>query len=371
MKQLTTLLFVALLFGACSREEFPTNTPPTIAFELEGTLDGQPWLHQVGLDGTYLETDAFEQWDHVVFESLISDTDCADCDPVFWMRIDGANGQDAGDVIGTETPFDLNALSGNNWIGDFTDVFDETFDVNLNGEDIDQAVVSLTLDPLGETLEYTVFGIDQQGHEFDWSAESFALADCWIEEITLPGISLEVGDTTFSIELNNVDWEGEVFIFSDHPAYTGTFATNEDMVFPLDADFTPPTFFTFLITDELTGFPLTFLLELGGPELADLHVPSAFLYNDIGSAETSIVLGLTYQGEPYMTAWPCEDWLPEQPEWAHFELTAVEDYVANAAGQATQKITFDTHVVLHPIYGFGDPLELELNGATVAVALPD
>lgn len=372
MKQTFCIALIALLLAACSREEFPTHTPAVAEFELNGTLNGQDWNHQVGIDGSLLITDAYIQGYNSVFESIITDPDCENCEPVFWLGLAGADDQAAENVLNPTTSFDLNAApTSNSWFGDFEEVMDAGFDVSFNDTDITDPFEEVFIDPGAGVFFYEVLGVAEDGQPIEWSFETFAFIDCWIEEISLPGITLELEDEELHIHLETDYTEGPVEVISDHPFYYGSFSADEEIVFPIIDLLPDPSYLSFLFIDGPTGLPLTFTLNFWDAVLSPLEIPGAHLVHDASLDTASAVLGMYYQGEEYMTSWYCEDWPPAQPEWSHFEITQVENYLTNEQGQDTRKITFDAHVLLYPAFGIGDGIELELVDATIAVAIPD
>ena len=369
---LLMLVLGAVLLSACGRQEFPETVPPTPTFWLKGTLDGEPWEHNVGLDNSFLYTYAEHSEDQLWMESILADPECVDCPPLAAFNLHAPGDNDPANLLDAGADWSLTSdASEVLYWGDFSDVLEEDFDVLFNGEFIEDGEVLLTFEPF-TSVGYSVLGDVNEFEEFAWSVEAVTFISlCPTESLTFPGIDLEVEDEQVFIYFSDEFEYNSVTVSSGYPTANATFAGGEPVVFPI-VDFWPleTLFFSFEPADPF-GILTYATLDMFTFEWEEISVPPSAIEPEVVVVEPWAQIYLEIDGESWISHEVCFAFEYEQPAPNGLNFTSSEAFDPNDDGLLTRKVSFELEVDL---YKEADPAQVRhliINDGVLAFALPD
>lgn len=381
------LLGTLLILASCEKQEFPVSTPPEVVFKLQGSIDGEPWSHDVGLDGTFLAASAFETLPgREVLLTELQQIDCEDCENLSTFMVTGTGLEfedippvDAEEMISAGASFDLN-FSDNETVlnGEFGEVLDEDWTLFVNGSLVEDEWQSIDGGFPGDGIS---FQMDQDDPDTGnliscsgWIEQDWAACEEIELEVVLPWLEYSMDDFTGQIgipeDLGPFDFV--VLTYTAEVLETVILQPGESHVYSEDEILTVGSF-NLAYFQEGQDLP-TMILDLFtfSFESIEVQLPPFELFSYAVFETPTLQVAMAIDDGYYSSSGPC--WLPiqEQPVESYFEILENEVFAENEWGQQTRKITFAADILLFDNDDvLAPPKHVIIEEGVIAFALPD
>jgi len=367
MKQLATLIFIALFAAGCTKEEPEELTVLAPSFSVTGTLNGAPFDFSPGGDGRYLFTRSSTlSGGRALFEAEIASFDGSSQEALS-VRIHFDN------AVGAPLHDRFNSLS----VGEQS--------LALNSSNLQLQFVTID----GSQVQFTQGGDAEVATSFSLSLDELnvplfiggSAPLCFSNSIIAQFIPFIGCDPAYQwgTVVRTLDQDG--FATLVPPAFTSAYAEIEwvidDVVYtqPGGVPLVVPSnqdngMSVELYTDVFFGGQVPFLIQQFIPffdEQCELPPMEGYL---VGSYAPVVELRYTSPaGVRYSSLTDCSG--PSQSSDAHFTIFGTDDYAPNENGEATYSLDFSTELLLYPVgANLGlPPLDLVLNTSSIAFAV--